>query len=72
MNVKELRKSTGLSQTKFAKKFNIPLITLVQWECETRKPSVYTIEMIEKILRYEQIFKEMNYELPSNKGDAKT
>lgn len=53
MQIKELRNKTKLSQTQFAKRFNIPVATLRDWEQGRRKPPDYVIEMINKILNLE-------------------
>ena len=52
LELKKLRESTGLSQVKFADKFDIPLTTYRHWEFDV-KPPVYVVKMIEKILKYE-------------------
>ena len=52
--LKRLRKQTGLSQAKFAEKFEIPKNTLQDWEQERRTPPVYVVGMIEKILENER------------------
>ena len=52
MKIKELRNITGLSQSKFAAIFSIPVRTLQQWEQEERKPPEYVIKMIEQIMLY--------------------
>ena len=54
MTIKELRKKTNMSQSKFAKKFNIPVGTLAHWEQGVRTPPSYVIFMIETILDYER------------------
>lgn len=54
MKIKELRQLTGLSQTQFAKKFNIPPNTIRGWEQEKRSPPDYVPGMIEEIIRMEQ------------------
>ena len=58
MSVREklqtLRGKTGLSQAKFARKFEIPVHTYESWEMEIRKPPEYVIRMIELILTYEE------------------
>jgi putative transcriptional regulator len=54
MTIKELRKKTNLSQSKFAKKFGIPVGTLAHWEQGVRTPPNYVISMIETILDYEK------------------
>ena len=42
-----------LSQVKFAKYFNIPISTYEQWEMGIRKPPIYVVEMIKKLITYE-------------------
>ena len=54
MKIKELRQITGLSQTKFAKKFHIPTNTVRGWEQEKRSPPEYVPGIIEEIIRMEQ------------------
>lgn len=56
--VKSLRRRTGLSQAKFAKKFFIPVHNVETWEMGIRKPPVYVVKMIELILDYEDKLKE--------------
>jgi DNA-binding transcriptional regulator YiaG len=55
MEIKELRTKTKMSQSKFANYFNIPVSTLQDWEHNRRTPPVYVVEMIEKIIRYENL-----------------
>lgn len=50
ITIKELRESTGLSQSKFAEKFHIPIGTLQHWEQGVRKPPEYVIYMIEVLI----------------------
>lgn len=47
MNIKELRKITGLSQKKFSEKFKIPVRTIQNWESGTNPAPVYTERLIE-------------------------
>ena len=54
MTVKELRAQTGLSQSQFAARFQIPVRTLQQWEQEIQSPPPYVVAMIQAILEYEQ------------------
>lgn len=54
MSIKELRKQTGMSQSQFAKRFNIPVGTLAHWEQGVRKPPNYVLTMIEEILKTKQ------------------
>ena len=53
--VKELRSISGLSQTDFAKKYNIPFRTLQNWEADPtsssyRKCPVYVNQMLERLV----------------------
>ncbi len=72
MTIRELRETTGLSQSNFAKKFGINLRTLQHWDEGTRTPSKHIIVMITTILNYEKILKELGYETSSDKGKATT
>ena len=53
MEIKELRKITGLSQAKFAKHVDIPVSTLQDWEHKRRIPPTYIVLMMKKILESE-------------------
>lgn len=44
--IKALRRSTGLSQAKFAKRLGIPVRTIQNWEIGQMKPPNYVIRMI--------------------------
>ena len=52
--IKELRKKTGLSQSKFSAKFGIPVRTLQQWEQGISAPPEYLIRMIAYIIQLEE------------------
>lgn len=49
LDVKLLRRSTGLSQSKFAAYFGIPVRTLQDWEQQKRTLPEYVIAMMERI-----------------------
>lgn len=53
MTVKELRAKTGLSQSKFAAYFGVPVRTLQEWEQEKRTPPEYVVSMMERIWKLE-------------------
>lgn len=55
MEVKELRASTGLSQSKFAAYFEIPVRTLQDWECGRRRMPAYLLRLMEYKLRMEEL-----------------
>ena len=61
MGIKELRAQTGLSQSKFANLFDIPVATLQDWEHGRRKPPIYVVNMIKTILEYRGILIGENY-----------
>ncbi|MBQ3967431.1 MAG: helix-turn-helix domain-containing protein [Lachnospiraceae bacterium] len=48
--IKELRKKTGLSQSKFSAKFGIPVRTLQQWEQGISAPPEYLVRMMAYIM----------------------
>lgn len=54
MNVQKIRKDTGLSQSRFAEHFKIPVSTLQDWEQGRRKPPPYVVGMIKRIIELEQ------------------
>ena len=58
MTIQELRKSTELSQSKFARHLEIPVSTLQHWEQGFRTPPDYVVKLIEKVLRYDGLLKE--------------
>lgn len=51
--IKELRSETGLSQKKFADKFEIPVASLQNWEAGRTSPPPYVLFMIKSILAME-------------------
>lgn len=55
---KKMRASTGLSQRKFAALFGIPADTWICWEHGDRKPPDYVLNMIEKLIHYENLLKK--------------
>ena len=59
MEIKEIRKSTGLSQQKFADKFNIPVTNIQKWEQGIHKPLNYVVSMILTILEQEKQIEEL-------------
>lgn len=50
MTVKEIRALTGLSQSKFATKYNISVRTLQSWEIGRTTPPPYVITMLERLV----------------------
>ena len=55
MKIKEMRAKTGLSQTKFASLFGIPVATLKDWEQGRRKPPEYVVTMVQTILEFKKM-----------------
>ena len=51
--VKELREASGLRQSDFARKFEIPLKSLQNWEAGWTSPPPYVLFMIKSILSLE-------------------
>lgn len=53
ITIKEIREQTGLSQSKFAKKFHLTTRTVQSWEQGQRNTPEYVLYMIQKILELE-------------------
>ena len=60
MKIKEIRMDTGLSQSKFANKFGIPVGTLQAWEQGRQEPPSYVVSMIETILKASAVPADFN------------
>ena len=56
--IQKLRARTGLSQSKFAKKFEININTLQAWEINNSKPNKCIIHMITRILDLEEKYEQ--------------
>ena len=57
MDIREIRKSTGLSQSKFAAALNIPVRSLQQWEIGARACPQYVVELIAYRVEHDPTFK---------------
>lgn len=51
MNIKELRKLTGLNQTQFGEKYDIPMRTIQNWESGQRTPPTYVLNLLERAVK---------------------
>lgn len=47
MEIREMRKSLGDTQSEFAARYNIPFRTVQNWETGTRKPPEYIVSLLE-------------------------
>ena len=61
MGIRELRLQTGLSQSKFAQMFEVPVPTLKDWEQQRRNPPAYVINMMRTILQYKGMLVSQSY-----------
>jgi len=61
VNIKEMRIQTGLSQSKFAGMFDVPVATLKDWEQERRNPPGYVVNMMKTILEYKGLLVDETY-----------
>lgn len=52
--VKAIREKTGLSRTKFCKKFELPYRTVENWERGIACPPEYVVTMLEKVVKSEE------------------
>lgn len=50
MELKEMRKLLGLSQSAFGKRYNIPVRTIQDWESRRRKAPIYVLELLERVV----------------------
>ena len=62
--VKTLREESGLSQSGFADKFNIPKSTLQDWEHDRRVPPVYVVEMMEQLIKKPEVLAPISVDNP--------
>lgn len=51
MAVKEIRTLTGLSQARFAERYEIPKRTLEKWEQGETNPPLYLVKLLERVVR---------------------
>lgn len=51
MTIREIRSITGLSQAKFAEKYEIPKRTLEKWEQREHKAPPYIIKLLERVVK---------------------
>lgn len=58
--IQEIRKSTGLSQSKFCATLHIPIRTLQKWETGERSCPDYVVELIAYRVQNDPIFKNEN------------
>lgn len=57
-SIASLREQTGLSQSRFARKFHLEVSTLQKWEQGINRTPEYVIHMISTILGYERDSRE--------------
>ena len=51
--IANIRKKTGLSQVKFAERYNIPLATYTHWEQGRNLPPNYVVELLRNQVEYD-------------------
>ena len=54
MTIKEIREHSGLSQGEFCKRYGIPKGTLCHWESGERKPPLYVLSLLEKVVKQDK------------------
>lgn len=55
--IREIRDTTGLSQSKFAAALHIPLRTIQAWELGERACPEYVVELIAYRVQHDPVFK---------------
>lgn len=63
MNIREMRKSLGITQGEFASRYNIPFRTIQNWESGVRTPPDYVVRLLEYQIRLDLINRK-TVELP--------
>lgn len=58
MDIKEIRKLTGLSAQKFGDKYDIPLRTIQNWEGGVNAPPPYLVKLLERVVKEDIVVKE--------------
>lgn len=51
MTIREIRELSGLSRAEFSRLYNIPKRTLEDWDAGIRKPPIYVVELLERVVR---------------------
>lgn len=51
MDIKDIRKASGLSQGGFSKAYGIPIGTLHHWEVGDRKPPEYVLQLLWRVVQ---------------------
>lgn len=65
-----LRKSTGMNRRQFCEHFEIPYMTVSDWEHGNRRVPSYLLRLLEYYIRIEQLKKDKG-DSNSNKTDEK-
>ena len=60
MNIRELRKQLGDTQTEFAERYNIPFRTIQNWEAGVRTPPEYLLQLLESRVHEDVINRKTN------------
>ena len=71
MEVRELRRQLGATQSEFARRYNIPFRTVQNWETGIRKPPAYILELLEQRIR-EDLVNRRTVSLPSYDASKKS
>lgn len=68
MTIKGMRKTLGLSQANFGKKYKIPLRTIQSWESGERSAPEYVMELLERAVIQDAA--EVSYAKEKEKRDT--
>ena len=58
MNIRDMRKQLGDTQSEFARRYNIPFRTIQNWEAGVRKPPEYILELLNTRVREDLVNKK--------------
>lgn len=59
MSLAELRSCTGLSQSEFAKSYNIPIRNIQRWEKGDRNPPDYVLSLLQALIEKEAVIQKL-------------
>ena len=58
MNIRDMRKQLGDTQSEFARRYNIPIRTIQNWEAGVRKPPEYILDLLNTRVREDLVNKK--------------
>lgn len=70
MDIKEIRKLTGLTQKDFATRYNIPKRTIEDWERGVRNCPEYVTQLLERCVKMDTFIRRIDFEVCVSNSDG--